>query len=620
MCFSVQSVRLVAATASHLTPDMSSAASSVDSRTRECDARAANRATAAIDVLDVLGCSRIIRWKAADVRFAVLVKVLSGRSDLALHSIRLKQLQQHRWRPGLALNPTEDHLREWCAAAASSPDVAMCLANVMAPLRQEVQLFLVESYVAEAVHRLNRSGLLVPSSRVLQLFLRCLHHVPLSAKSSQLVRSLARAQFAKRWSRRFRQRWGLEWGGDVVPHSVTQCEIRQRAGIFLRWLRHVLSERAGGKPVVVVNMDETFLSNIKPWKKGIVCRRASGAEGHAGNIRKDAPLSRTTLIASVCSHAALQRVLPQIRLPRGKPGKFPSAPTGRAYALAGAPQVALHGSSGWNTAMTMKCYVRLLSASLKRGAPGHVVVLVMDCCPSHLSADVLAAARRAGVHVVIIPARLTWLMQPLDTHVFALLKRIIRTAEYDWKAGRDERRMGEADRIELHGAAIRQVLVEGDWSRTMARAGLLQGAALLRQELANAVAGDDLRPRAPTVHELAALLNESEQRATSLMRLLLPSLPVPRTTSSGPSAAAGAAAAAGASAAGESRVSPRPVVILSLRRLPARPPLPAAGQNIWLPAPPRRVQTRSMTTAASAAASSHASPSAGGPPSKKPRE
>ena len=567
-----------------------------------------------------MGCHRIIAWSDADVRFAVLIKALSGRSDLALHSVRLAQLRQHRWKPGLAITPTEDHLRIWSTAAIKA-DVARCLANPLDHLRQQAQIFLVESYVAEVVHRLNQGGLLVPSSRVLQLFLRCLHYLPLASNHSDIAAALRGAQAAKRWSRTFRQRWSFAWGCDQVPHCITQVETTHRAAIFLRWMRHVLVDRLCGQPVVVVNMDETFLNNIKPWKKGVVLQRGSGEHCHEGGIRKDPTMGRTSLLASVCSQAAVQRLFPQIRLPRGRLGKLPCEPIRQAYHSAGAPQEAVHGTSGWNTSLTMKYYLKSLRRAVQRGAPGHAAVLVMDCCPSHLAADVLGHAQRLGVSIVIIPARLTWLMQPLDTHVFAHLKRKIRNAEYDWKACRSDRRLRPADRIELHSDAIRDVLVNTDWTQTLDRAGLTPAAVPLRGQLAEAVAGQDLTPRAPTVEELADLLNESVERAATLRRLLLPTLAVPRARSVGDAAHGSAVPTAPQNPAGESAARTHPVVILSLRRLPSRPAISEGGRNLWLPAPSQRPLTRSMTAAAGAAAASSApvSSSPAAPPGRRSR-
>ena len=51
-------------------------------------------------------------------------------------------------------------------------------------------------------------------------------------------------------------------------------------------------------------------------------------------------------------------------------------------------------------------------------------MLVMDAASQHLAADVVAHAARRHIMILLLPARLTWLLQPLDTHVFAPPKRV----------------------------------------------------------------------------------------------------------------------------------------------------------------------------------------------------
>ena len=53
-------------------------------------------------------------------------------------------------------------------------------------------------------------------------------------------------------------------------------------------------------------------------------------------------------------------------------------------------------------------------------------VLVMDACRLHLHRSLAEACLREGVWLVIVPARLTWLLQPLDTHAFQPYKHFLR--------------------------------------------------------------------------------------------------------------------------------------------------------------------------------------------------
>ena len=53
-------------------------------------------------------------------------------------------------------------------------------------------------------------------------------------------------------------------------------------------------------------------------------------------------------------------------------------------------------------------------------------VLVFDASRVHLSVDISRKLFMAGVRIVVVPAKLTWLLQPLDTHVFANFKNNLR--------------------------------------------------------------------------------------------------------------------------------------------------------------------------------------------------
>ena len=53
-------------------------------------------------------------------------------------------------------------------------------------------------------------------------------------------------------------------------------------------------------------------------------------------------------------------------------------------------------------------------------------ILVFDAVRCHLSVDVANKMAFAGIKIVIVPAKLTWLLQPLDTHVFAQFKNNLK--------------------------------------------------------------------------------------------------------------------------------------------------------------------------------------------------
>ena len=66
----------------------------------------------------------------------------------------------------------------------------------------------------------------------------------------------------------------------------------------------------------------------------------------------------------------------------------------------------------------MQKYIRLLCGRLREYLDHREIILLMDMAPCHMHPSVFALARRKGIRIVLIPARLTGLLQPLDTHVF----------------------------------------------------------------------------------------------------------------------------------------------------------------------------------------------------------
>ena len=107
-----------------------------------------------------------------------------------------------------------------------------------------------------------------------------------------------------------------------MPHGIREQAYARRAGVFIRWIRHVLFQRIAPHQTVVMNMDEASLGNVKKWKRGVTA--VSGEAHLADTVAKEAATPRTNQTASVCSDVAIQAKLPQIRLPRGRRGKLPS--------------------------------------------------------------------------------------------------------------------------------------------------------------------------------------------------------------------------------------------------------------------------------------------------------
>lgn len=163
--------------------------------------------------------------------------------------------------------------------------------------------------------------------------------------------------------------------------------------------------------------------------------------------------------------------------------------------------------------LTLKHTLRKLSCTLP-------VVLLLDAAPVHLSERILAFASDNGIQLAFIPARLTWLLQPLDTHAFANLKRRIRKQHADLCIASPTGAVSRASTIRQQHRAILEELSDRAWARSMERVGATGIVTNLRPNIATLVAGEDLAARYPSSDDLAALLNIATSRARRIRAAL----------------------------------------------------------------------------------------------------
>ena len=94
----------------------------------------------------------------------------------------------------------------------------------------------------------------------------------------------------------------------------------------------------------------------------------------------------------------------------------------------------------------------------------HQVVLLLGTASVHVCPKFFRAASRKGIMVQYIPAKLTWLLQPLDTRVFARFKRYL-VQEYRESLVQDGAQASELTaRVGAIAQACRKVLQAHAWA------------------------------------------------------------------------------------------------------------------------------------------------------------
>ena len=214
-------------------------------------------------------------------------------------------------------------------------------------------------------------------------------------------------------------------------------------------------------------MDETGVSNVTASKHGVIIGRQRRHVPAESQGAKRARSSKITLMAAMCSPCDVQPHLPQVLLPRYKKGADAPASFKEVWASVGAPLQAWHATPGYNESPIMIQWMTQLRAAIRQVDRKLWILLVLDCSVVHICQRVLKHAARLGLLILIVPARLTWMIQPLDTHVFVNLKRHLPHGVVRAEMAAPSGEILMPQRIALIGEAVQRCLVHADWTHVL---------------------------------------------------------------------------------------------------------------------------------------------------------
>ena len=187
---------------------------------------------------------------------------------------------------------------------------------------------------------------------------------------------------------------------------------------------------------VLINVDETSVRLVPEEGKGHVSNRAYRLLCSGMPLGRNASLaaqrSAITHVTAICDHPEIQNRLPQVVLVGEN-----QLTEGRAYRLFSEAPDSVHlwrQKNAWMTTEVMVQYILLLGGLLQEFQTTHRFILYLDCLRAHVSPRVLRAASRANLWICVIPSKMTWALQPCDTHVFASYKRLLGE-EYQRRSG-----------------------------------------------------------------------------------------------------------------------------------------------------------------------------------------
>ena len=182
-------------------------------------------------------------------------------------------------------------------------------------------------------------------------------------------------------------------------------------------------------------------------------------------------LQRTyvTLVAFVCDDLEVQRALPQVLVVSERAVTIAQLVAIRAACPP--TMVVVRQKSAWNTAALTARIVHRLRIALEPFIAQRQPLLIMDTARIHLAPLALRALSRANIWTVLVPPSMTFLLQPLDTDIFALLKAAIQNEYQNARVASGVASPSVVTLATCVATGIQNVLCAREWGRAFARNG-----------------------------------------------------------------------------------------------------------------------------------------------------
>ena len=176
-----------------------------------------------------------------------------------------------------------------------------------------------------------------------------------------------------------------------------------------------------GKRVLKLNLDETSICLHQQAPRGTLCVSRKVAKGLSRDVPRAHRRCYLSFVAVICDDIEVQRVLPQFLI--GNCSTFKRRDVDALQGIVSPNLRLVRQKSAWNDQRLMVEILRDVRACLAPFMGAFQPIFAWDAARQHTTPLVFSAARRCGMWPLTIPSKMTWLLQPLDTHTFATFKR-----------------------------------------------------------------------------------------------------------------------------------------------------------------------------------------------------
>ena len=271
-----------------------------------------------------------------------------------------------------------------------------------------------------------------------------------------------------------------------ITNGLALCspDIGNQAHAVWQWYNCCAARVPRGKQPLRINLDETSVCLFQGGGKGTVAlnkRRGNPSEEPHERASRAKRRCCLTHVAFICEKPDIQPLLPQVIV--GNPATFLVRDFAALQAAAPLNVHLVRQKSAWNNKELMARIITMLGIALREHLAEWQPILLLDCSRVHLHPIVFNRCLANNIWPIIVPAKLTWLLQPCDTHAFLRFKIYLRKAYQAARARAVSQELNVAEFLACMYSAIRFVLQGTVWDTAFDADGFGHG----QQRLSNLV-------------------------------------------------------------------------------------------------------------------------------------
>ena len=247
-----------------------------------------------------------------------------------------------------------------------------------------------------------------------------------------------------------------------------------------QWWNHCLAKVPPGTTALRINLDETSVCLFQGDAKGhVFANKRQHPDGYAQRAPRSKRRSCLTHVGIICDRLDLQPLLPQVVI--GNERTFPKACFAELQAACPPNVVLIRQRSAWNDKGLCSNIVHRLGAALKDRIDGLQPILLLDAVRLRTAPKVLSAGAKWRIWPVVVPAKMTWLLQPLDTSAFQAYKAYLTKSYQRARAASPTGDVSISGFLHCVYDAARHTLQGKSWSLAFDRAGFSPSQAKLSE-------------------------------------------------------------------------------------------------------------------------------------------